>query len=116
MALTIKNPEVVRLAAEVAELTGETKTEAVRRALAERRDRLRIRIADPSRAERTLRFLEREVWPRVPQDQLERPPGRAERANILGYGPGAICPVEGNGADLDHDGRPGSDREDLRAK
>ena len=52
MALNIKNAEVERLAAEVADLTGETKTEAVRRALAERRARLRTRVTDAGRAER----------------------------------------------------------------
>jgi len=38
MALNIRNPEAERLASELARLTGETKTEAVTRAL---RDRLR---------------------------------------------------------------------------
>jgi Rv0623-like transcription factor len=37
MALNIKNPEVERLAQEVASLAKETKTEAIRRALMERR-------------------------------------------------------------------------------
>lgn len=36
MALNLRNPEVERLAATVARLTGETKTEAVRAALADR--------------------------------------------------------------------------------
>ena len=40
MPLNIKNSEVERLAAEVARLTGESKTEAIRRALDERRRRL----------------------------------------------------------------------------
>ena len=40
MALNIRNREVERLADTVAELTGETKTEAVRRALAGRLERL----------------------------------------------------------------------------
>ena len=40
MALNIKNREVERLASEVATLAGESKTEAVRRALEERRGRL----------------------------------------------------------------------------
>jgi antitoxin VapB len=40
MALNIKNPEVVQLAAEVARMADETKTEAVRQALAERKVRL----------------------------------------------------------------------------
>ncbi|MSO83388.1 MAG: PSK operon transcription factor, partial [Acidobacteria bacterium] len=41
MALNLKNPEVERLAAEVARLTGESKTEAIRRSLEERRQRLK---------------------------------------------------------------------------
>lgn len=86
MALNIKNPEVERLVEEVAALTGETKTEAVRRALAERRARLRFRIADESRTERIRRFLEREVWSRVPEEQLGSAPDREERERILGYG------------------------------
>ena len=36
MALNIRNPEAERLAAAVTRLTGETKTEAVTRALADR--------------------------------------------------------------------------------
>ena len=40
MALTLKNPEVEALAAELAALTGKSKTEAVRQALLDRRDRL----------------------------------------------------------------------------
>ncbi|GAB4272375.1 MAG: type II toxin-antitoxin system VapB family antitoxin [Deferrisomatales bacterium] len=41
MALNIRNPEADRLAEEVARLTGETKTEAVTRALRDRLERLR---------------------------------------------------------------------------
>lgn len=41
MALNIRNPETERLAQEVARLTGETKTAAVRRALEDRLARLR---------------------------------------------------------------------------
>jgi antitoxin VapB len=86
MALNIKNAEVERLAAEIAALTGESKTEAIRVALLERRARLRFRIADQARSDRILRFLETEVWPRIPEDQLGRAPGREEREQILGYG------------------------------
>lgn len=41
MPLNIKNAEVERLVAEVADLTGESKTEAVRRAMTDRLRRLR---------------------------------------------------------------------------
>ncbi len=45
MALTIKNPEVERLAEEVARLSGQNKTQAVRQALEEKRDRLTLRVS-----------------------------------------------------------------------
>ena len=41
MALNIRNAEAERLAAELAQYTGETKTEAVTKALEERLDRVR---------------------------------------------------------------------------
>jgi antitoxin VapB len=41
MALNIRHPETEKLAEQVARLTGETKTEAVRRALLDRLKRLR---------------------------------------------------------------------------
>jgi antitoxin VapB len=89
MALNIKDPETVRLAAELAAMTGETKTRAVRLALEERRDRLRRE--DPSaqraRAERLRLLLEDEIWPQIPPDLLGRPITKAEREEILGIGP-----------------------------
>ncbi len=50
MALNIKNSAVERLVEEVARLSGESKTEAVRRALEERKAKLVYRVAcDPRR-------------------------------------------------------------------
>jgi hypothetical protein len=46
-------------------------------------------LADFERA-RVASFLEREVWPRVPADQLGRAPDRAERERILGYGEAGV--------------------------
>lgn len=89
MALNIKNPEVERLAAEVSRLTGESKTEAIRRALDERRRRLKGRSQDDRRA-RVLRFLEAKVWPSLPKSQKGRRLTRAEEDEILGYGPGGV--------------------------
>ncbi|MFC1660372.1 type II toxin-antitoxin system VapB family antitoxin [Gemmatimonadota bacterium] len=86
MALNIKNPEVESLVAEVADITGESKTEAVRQALLERRARLRFRVSDSVRSARVRRFLEREVWPRVPEAQRGAAPTKGERESILGYG------------------------------
>jgi antitoxin VapB len=86
MALNIKNSEVERLVDEVANLAGETKTEAVRRALEERKARLALRIAGDQRPARLKGFLERELWPLVPQEELGRRLSRAEEEAILGYG------------------------------
>jgi antitoxin VapB len=89
MALNIKNAEVERLAAEVARLTGESKTEAIRRALADRRQRLR-QTSTADRRRRVLRFLEKKVWPGLPKDQVGRRLSRADEDEILGYGPGGV--------------------------
>lgn len=48
MALNIKDPETDRLARELASVTGESITEAARRAFAERLDRVRARAQSPS--------------------------------------------------------------------
>jgi antitoxin VapB len=62
MALNIKNPTVESLASEVSELTGESKTEAIRRALEERKQRLAFQVVRENRADELRSFLEREVW------------------------------------------------------
>lgn len=67
-------------------MTGESKTEAIRRALAERRARLRVAVTAEGRAGRLRRFLEVEVWSKVPEEQLGNAPDRSERERILGYG------------------------------
>lgn len=87
MALNIKDPETERLAAEVAALTGESKTRAIRVALQERRQRLAFRVKRRSRKEELLRFLQRDVWPNVPPEERGRRLGRDEEEAILGYGP-----------------------------
>jgi len=90
MALNIKNRAVERLVAEVARLAGESKTEAVRRALEERKVRLAYRVADADRTSRLRRFLETEVWPTVPREELGRRISREEEELILGYGPEGV--------------------------
>ena len=87
MALNIKNVEVERLADEVARLAGESKTEAVRRALAERKQRLVHRVDARDREGRVRRFLERDVWPLVPPDEVGRRLTAGEKDAILGFGP-----------------------------
>ena len=86
MALNIKNSEVERLAGEVADLAHETKTEAIRRALVERRARLHARGRGGGR--KSLRgYLEHNVWPLMPAAELGRVMTREEEDQILGYGP-----------------------------
>jgi antitoxin VapB len=86
MALNIKNEAVERLAAEVARMSGESKTEAVRHALEERKARLAHRSVDGDRASRLRRFLETEVWPTIPATERGRKMSREEEEAILGYG------------------------------
>ncbi|MEK7750703.1 MAG: type II toxin-antitoxin system VapB family antitoxin [Acidobacteriota bacterium] len=87
MALNIKNVEVERLAGEVANLAHETKTEAIRRALVERRARLQARAGKPEGRESLRGYLERNVWPMMPPGELGRVMSREEEDQILGYGP-----------------------------
>jgi len=89
MAMNIKNEAVERLAGEVARLAGESKTEAVRKALEERRRRL---TGGPAAERRTavLAFLKKRVWPNVPKEQLRRALTRTEEDAILGYGPEGV--------------------------
>jgi len=89
MPLNIKNDEVERLAAEVARLTGESKTEAIRRALDERRRRLK-NASPRARRARLLRFLEDKVWAGLPAKDRGRRLSREEEDAILGYGPEGV--------------------------
>jgi len=89
MALTLKNVQVESLAIEVAQLAGESKTEAVRKALVERRDRLRL--SKGGKPKRDLgRFLGTHVWPTIPRKVLGREVTKAEVEEYLGFGPGGV--------------------------
>ncbi len=90
MALTIKNPEVERLAAEVARLTGETKTQAIRVALEERRSRLATGVDRDARKAELLRFMEEEIWVHIPPELRGQPHDSARDDAILGYGPDGL--------------------------
>ena len=72
MALNIKNSQVEDLATEIAGITGETKTEAIRRALEERKQRLSFQVVRESRSEELRSFLEREVWSVIRARSAER--------------------------------------------
>ncbi len=86
MALNIKDPEAERLAAEVARLTGESKTGAIRQALRERRERLSYQVVRRNRRAALARFLETEIWPAVPRRARGRRLSRKDEERLLGYG------------------------------
>lgn len=92
MGLNFEDAETEKLAIEIAKLAGESKDEAVRQALLERRDRLRAGSAGKRRRPRTkeemLHYLETEIWPLIPEENRGRPPiTKEEKEEILGYGP-----------------------------
>jgi antitoxin VapB len=87
MALNIKDRETERLAAEIAALTGETKTGAIRQALRERKRRLLVASGGRSRGDRMVAVLERRLWPGLGADVRGRPVSKAEEEAILGIGP-----------------------------
>ena len=70
MAITIKNAEVICLAEEVAGLARETLTEAIRVALEERKLRLQMHSIEIDQGEKASAFLEREVWPYLPENAV----------------------------------------------
>lgn len=86
MALNIKNREVESLLEKMIHLTGESKTEAVRKALEERQGRLAIHFSVRYDEQRLLNFLADEVWPHVPKNELGIRLLKEEEEAILGYG------------------------------
>jgi antitoxin VapB len=99
VALNIKDKETEALVAKIASLTGETETEAVRIAARERVERLQLeggdrerRPDDPRRSPEAFRhWLETEIWSLLPPDALDREPmTKAEREELLGYGPDGV--------------------------
>lgn len=86
MALNIKNSDVEKLLDELVQVTGESKTEAVRKALVERQERLALQISSYRPEIRLRTFLEDEVWPHIPADLLGTRLSKAAEEAILGYG------------------------------
>ena len=89
MALNIKDKETEELAAEVASMTGESKTGAVRQALRERHERLTLESGRRKREPGSLRrFLETEIWPLIPEEDRGQPPmTKDEWDEIIGEEP-----------------------------
>ncbi|MCE7939532.1 MAG: protein transcription factor [Chloroflexi bacterium CFX6] len=90
MALNIKNATVETLVAEVAAMTGESKTEVIRKAVLDRKARLTLNSPPEDRKASVMRFLEREVWPQIPAALLGKGIHKTEREAILGYGPEGV--------------------------
>lgn len=85
-----KDTEMEKLAAEVAEMTGETKEVAVREALREKKERLEMRGGPKGRPRSMQEWLETEIWPRIPEEERGKPLTKEEVEDILGFGPGGV--------------------------
>jgi antitoxin VapB len=86
MPLNIKDAETERLAREVAAMTGDSKTGAIRIALRERRQRLELAgPADGDRGRALMAWLEGSVWSALPPGVRGLAPGREEQEALLGY-------------------------------
>jgi antitoxin VapB len=90
MAMNIKDAETEQLIAQLAELTGETKTGAVRGAVRARIEQLRANNEVAQRKVRLRRLLEDEIWPLIPPDELGKPLSKEEQEDILGLGPDGV--------------------------
>lgn len=91
MAMNIKDTETEKLAAEVAEMTGKTKEDAVREALREKKERLELRSGRKGRPRSMQEWLEKEVWPLIPEGERGQPPmSKEEIEEILGFGEGGV--------------------------
>lgn len=86
MALNIKDPATERLAAELAELTQDTKTGAIRSALEDRLARVLAARAAADRRQRLQHFLVDEVWPQIPVEIRGHALTKQQREEILGIG------------------------------
>ena len=90
MAVNIKNEQVEKLLDEVVQLTGESKTDAVRKALEQRSRHLALHAGQRLHERRLAAVLEDEIWPRIPSELLGMRLTRAEVEAILGYGEAGV--------------------------
>ena len=86
MAINIRDAKVERLADELADMTGESRTATILHALEERRERIVRAPARKPRLAQVLDFLEKEIWPNIPKNRLGGRLTKGERDRILGYG------------------------------
>ena len=90
MPLNIKNEAVERLVDELAVHMGESKTEAVRRAVEERLLRARARGMDHERLRSVMTWLQVELWAQLPAGHRGVRIASEEEDEILGYGPEGV--------------------------
>lgn len=89
MGLNLKNAEVERLATEVARLTNESKTEAIRKALLERKARITASSRRQKRSERVATILNdyrADLKPGLIGHRMKQ----NEEDDILGFGSGGV--------------------------
>jgi antitoxin VapB len=84
VAMSIKNRELEQLAHQLSRLMNSSKTEAIRQALKEKKERLDA-TQGLDRKQRLLSYLENRVWPSLPKGASRRWT-KAQEARALGYG------------------------------
>jgi antitoxin VapB len=84
MPMSIKNPEVERLAEELSRITKSSKTEVIRQALREKKERLEV-AGSAAHRQRLLAFLQNRVWPKLPKGASGRWT-REQEERLVGYG------------------------------
>ena len=79
--INLKSDRVAALLEQITQRTGETKVEAVTKALEERLGELKAK----DRAARTLIWLRTSVWPKLPETQRGQGPSKEEQEELLGF-------------------------------
>ena len=79
--INLKSDRVASLLEQLTRQTGETKVDAVSRALEERLQELKAK----DRSERTLTWLETAVWPNFTEAQRGHAPTKEEQEELLGF-------------------------------
>jgi antitoxin VapB len=88
--MNIKDTETEQLVTELASLTGESKTGAVRTAVRARIEQIHANENAEQRRIRLTRLLEDEIWPLIPPEERGKPLTKEEQEEILGYGPDGV--------------------------
>jgi antitoxin VapB len=88
--MNIKDTETEQLVTELASLTGESKTGAVRTAVRARIEQIHANENAEQRRIRLTRLLEDEIWPLIPPEERGKPLTKEEQEEILGFGPDGV--------------------------